>query len=248
MEQQHQEIELEEQGNTNNNSSNGNNDQDDNGNIEQEKEEIGGATSSDNKQQQQQQVVDKSAKGWIKNYGKKWKGTTKSPKMVPPIEMLFSWLGSFIGIGLVATIHYHVFIDKHMDADFQMIIGSFAASSVLIYGAVTSPLAQPRNLVLGHFLSAIIGVAFKHALQHVSLALASALAVSVSIVVMQLTKSLHPPGSATALIAVMSTTDYRWAGFFYVFMPVMTGVLIMLLVALVVNNISPKRSYPLYWW
>jgi len=259
MGDQHQEIELD---TYNNNSSNNNenindsNNEINNDNIS-EKDDIGGVGSSSSdvvsdkqqiEQQQQQQQGNNSFKGWVKTYGKKWKGTQKGPKMIPPIEILFSWIGSFVGIGLVATIHYHVFIDKHKAEDFQMLIGSFAASAVLIYGAVTSPLAQPRNLVMGHIVSAIIGVALRHALQHVSLALASALAVSVSIVVMQLTKCLHPPGGATALIAVMSTTDYRWAGFFYVFMPVATGVMIMLLVALVINNLSPKRSYPLYWW
>jgi hypothetical protein len=36
--------------------------------------------------------------------------------------------------------------------------GSFGASAVLIYGAVRSPLAQPRNLIGGHIISAVIGV------------------------------------------------------------------------------------------
>ena len=44
------------------------------------------------------------------------------------------------------------------ETDLVMIIGSFGASAVLIYGAIRSPLAQPRNLVGGHMISAAIGV------------------------------------------------------------------------------------------
>ncbi|KAF2071611.1 hypothetical protein CYY_007082 [Polysphondylium violaceum] len=186
--------------------------------------------------------------GHFKRYWKKWLGKERSPKMTSWDEMLFSFLGSVIGIGIVGTLHYHVLIGRGEEADLQMMIGSFAATAVIIYACGTSPLAQPRNLLLGHFVSAIIGVSLRHALKHVSLALASALAVSISIVVMQILKCLHPPGGATALIAVMSVTNYRWANYFFVFMPVTTGALIMLLVALVVNNLSPKRSYPIFWW
>lgn len=75
--------------------------------------------------------------------------------------------------------------------------------------------------------------------------IAAGFAVSTSIVGMQLTRTTHPPGGATALIAVMSP-PMKWAGYLYVLMPVLSGALVMLLVALIVNNIT--RRYPLYWW
>ena len=84
-----------------------------------------------------------------------------------------------------------------------MIIGSFGASAVLIYGAIKSPLAQPRNLLGGHIISALIGVTMVKICGPI-LWLAAALAVSLSIAVMHATKTLHPPGGATALIAVIS--------------------------------------------
>ena len=83
-----------------------------------------------------------------------------------------------------------------------MIIGSFGASAVLIYGAIKSPLAQPRNLIGGHILSAVVGVA-SYQLFHAHLWFASAVAVATAIAVMHATKTLHPPGGATALIAVI---------------------------------------------
>ncbi len=154
-------------------------------------------------------------------------------------ENLLSFTGSMIGIGLIAFIQ-----SKHLiDADNIMLIGSFGASSVLVFGIIQSPLAQPRNLVGGHFLSAIVGVTVYKVFPDI-LWITAPLAVSLAIVVMQITKTLHPPGGATALIAVIGSDTVKSLGYFYVISPVMSGVLIMLAVALVVNNLSFKRSYP----
>jgi CBS-domain-containing membrane protein len=85
-------------------------------------------------------------------------------------------VGSFLGIAAVAYIN-SIFLDK---TDLVMIIGSFGASAVLIYGAIRSPLAQPRNLIGGHVISAVIGVTI-YKLLPAHLWLASPLAVATSI-------------------------------------------------------------------
>lgn len=69
-------------------------------------------------------------------------------------EKFWSFLGSFLGLGTIAFIQSFYFHDQ----DNFFLIGSFGASSVLIYGVIQSPLAQPRNLIGGHLLSAVIGV------------------------------------------------------------------------------------------
>jgi len=61
---------------------------------------------------------------------------------------------------------------------------------------------------------------------------------------MQITKTLHPPGGATALIAVIGSEKVKSLGFLYVVSPVLTGALILLAVALVFNNLTPYRKYP----
>ncbi len=175
-------------------------------------------------------------------YFQKMKGTTKSPPMVGFFEICWSWVGAFLGIAAVASIHYNLIAQT----DLVMVIGSFGASAVLIYGAIKSPLAQPRNLVGGHIISAVIGVAC-YKLFGGQMWLASALAVATAIAVMHATKTLHPPGGATALIAVIGSTKVHELGFFYAVVPVGVGVLIMLIVALLINNIPKNRSYPEYW-
>ncbi|HSI77294.1 MAG TPA: HPP family protein, partial [Lunatimonas sp.] len=84
------------------------------------------------------------------------------------------------------------------------LIGSFGATAVLVYGAIQSPLAQPRNLLGGHILSAIIGVSVYKMMPEI-IWITAPLAVSLSILTMQYTRTLHPPGGATALIAVVGT-------------------------------------------
>lgn len=172
----------------------------------------------------------------------KMKGSGQSPPRVSLPEVMWSWLGSFLGIAAVSLVHYKML----EQTDLMMIIGSFGASAVLIYGAVRSPLAQPRNLIGGHILSAIVGVTAFQLLGGQPW-LAASLAVSTSIALMHLTKTLHPPGGATALIAVIGGDGVHSLGYLYVIMPVALGAGIMLLIALLVNNIAQNRRYPEFW-
>lgn len=176
-------------------------------------------------------------------YFQKMRGTTTSPPRVSLVEIGWSWLGAFLGILAVAWLNYKFLAG----AALVLLIGSFGASAVLIYGAIKSPLAQPRNLLGGHILSALIGVsAYKLFPSH--LWLAAPLAVATAIAVMHATRTLHPPGGATALIAVIGGAPVHALGFFYALVPVGLGAVIMLAVALLVNNIPRSRSYPEYWF
>ena len=177
------------------------------------------------------------------NYFNKMKGTTKSPPLVSLSEIIWSWIGAFLGIASVALINYHLVEEQ----DLVMIIGSFGASAVLIYGAIKSPLAQPRNLLGGHIISAVIGVT-AYEILHPHLWLAASVAVATAIAVMHATKTLHPPGGATSLIAVIGSQKIHNLGYLYAVIPVGLGAAVMLLVALLVNNIPKNRRYPEYWF
>lgn len=154
-------------------------------------------------------------------------------------DIFWTFLGGFFGIGIIGFISSRYFTLN----DNLFLIGSFGASAVLVYGATNSPLAQPRNLVGGHVISAVVGVTI-HKLIPGELWLSSALAVSLAIVAMQITKTLHPPGGATALIANIGSEKIKALGFMYVLSPVFTGVIILLIIALIFNNIPKNRRYP----
>ncbi len=154
-------------------------------------------------------------------------------------ENFWSFIGAFIGIGLISFLQtFQLTSDDNI-----FLIGSFGVSSVLIFGAIQSPLAQPRNLIGGHLISAIIGVTIYQLLPNI-LWLTAPLAVSSAIVMMQITKTLHPPGGATALLAVIGSDKIKSLGYFYVLSPVLSGCLILFLVAIIFNNITPNRKYP----
>ncbi len=180
----------------------------------------------------------------LREYFHKMKGGhTKSPPLVSLSEIIWSWIGAFCGIGAVAYINYNM-----LEAtDLLMVIGSFGASAVLIYGAIDVPLAQPRNFVGGHIVSAISGVTCYKLLEP-NLWLAGAVAVATAIAFMHATKTLHPPGGATALIAVIGSQKVHALGYLYIIIPVGLGATIMLVVALLVNNIPRSRRYPEFWF
>jgi CBS-domain-containing membrane protein len=175
-------------------------------------------------------------------YLRKMKGHTQSPPRVGFREIGWSWLGSLLGIAAVGLLNDHLL----EGSDLVLIIGSFGASAVLIFGAIKSPLAQPPNLIGGHLISALIGVS-AYKLLHPWMWLAAAVAVATAIAAMHATKTLHPPGGATALIAVIGGDKIHNLGYLYAFMPVTVGAAILLIVALMVNNISKSRRYPEFW-
>lgn len=167
--------------------------------------------------------------------------------MVSPLDHFLTFLGGFGGIALVGLLSN----SQNLEVNDQFfLIGSFGASAVLIYGLVNSPLAQPRNLFGGHIFSAIIGVTMHKLLggEDIPIWLAPALAVSTAIVVMQITKTLHPPGGATALIATIGSEKVKALGYWYVLSPVALGLVAMFLVALAVNNLHKDKAYPKKWF
>lgn len=159
--------------------------------------------------------------------------------LVDSREHFWSFVGAFVGIGIIAFIQSR----QLPSLENVFLIGSFGASCVLVYGAIQSPLAQPRNLIGGHVVSALVGVTVATLMPDI-IWLTAPLAVAFSIVFMQITRTLHPPGGATALIAVSGGTKIASMGYWYVLSPVFTGVMILFLVALLFNNITKNRHYP----
>lgn len=121
------------------------------------------------------------------------------------------------------------------------IMAPFGASCVLLYAVSQSPLAQPRNIILGHVLSAAVGLLVLN-LWGTSV-WAIALAVGVAIALMQFTGSVHPPAGANPLVILLTAqqVDYSWE---FLLFPVLTGALILVGIAYVVNNIFAEKKWP----
>lgn len=120
---------------------------------------------------------------------------------------------------------------------------------MLEFYAIESPLSQPRNAVLGQMVSCIVGVAvcklFRLSDDFDDLRwLAGAIACAAATSCMALTKTVHPPAGATALLAVTDDTILHLG--WYLIPVVLLGCILMQVVALLINNIA--RRFPLFWW
>tara|TARA_Y100001978_G_scaffold91549_1_gene82047 strand:- start:561 stop:1097 length:537 start_codon:yes stop_codon:yes gene_type:complete len=144
-----------------------------------------------------------------------------------------SFMGGFIAISCLGILSNF--------STYSLLIAPFGASTVLLFGVPNSPLAQPRNLVLGNLIGAISAVFCVFFLG--SSPLASGVAVGLTISLGQAFRCLHPPAGAVALLGVLLK-----ASPIFILIPVLSGSLILLGIAFSFH-LSQKReqSYPLHW-
>ncbi|KAI0100284.1 HPP-domain-containing protein [Nemania sp. FL0031] len=166
------------------------------------------------------------------------------------VPYLWAFLGSFSGLAVLQAIFGQsaYFIQRGVPP----LVASYGASAVLCFAAIEVPLAQPRAVIGGHFISALTGVIFARIFSINNLAeheyrlawLAASLSTATAVVVMMLTKTTHPPAGATALLPMVEPTIN---GLGWYFLPVvLLSSVVMIAVALLTNNI--QRRYPAFWW
>ncbi len=153
-------------------------------------------------------------------------------------EKFIASLGALLGVLVVAVVSLAV----SSGTTAGLMTASMGASAVLLFVVPHGALSQPWPVVGGHVVSAAVGVACQQWLP--AGLLTPALAVALSIVLMQYLRCVHPPGGATALMAVISGNEIHRLGFGYVLNPVLLNVLSMLVLALLFNNAFPWRRYP----
>ncbi len=124
-----------------------------------------------------------------------------------------------------------------------ILFASMAAASVLLYAAPHSPMAQPWPLLVGNLLSGAVG--WWCGMFIPDPVIAASCAVGLSVFVMHLTHSLHPPGAATAMIMVLYTAQIQHYGWLWAGVAVLVNALLSLLLALVINNLIHAGRYPL---
>jgi CBS domain-containing membrane protein len=154
------------------------------------------------------------------------------------VEKLVSGLGGFAGILLILLVTRH-FVGTDGAA---LIVASMGASAVLLFAVPHGPLSQPWALVGGHLVSAIIGVSCYLLIPDTLVA--ASCAVGLAITAMYYLQCVHPPGGASALVAVVGGPGVHDLGYQYVATPVMLNVAVILCVAVLFNYLFPWRRYP----
>ena len=121
------------------------------------------------------------------------------------------------------------------------LMAPFGASCVLAFGMPDSPLAQPRNIIGGHVIATLVGLAVLHTLGDSWWS--AALAVGLALAAMQQTRTLHAPAGANPLVVIASHAPLS-----FVITPVLAGSLVIVAVAWCLNNARQANSYPKYWY
>lgn len=121
-----------------------------------------------------------------------------------------------------------------------LLMGSFAASSLLVFAYPDSPFSQPRNVILGHLLGTLTGLVCLHlgagTWWH------DALAVGAAIALMKATRTVHPPAVSNPLIVFALKP-----GWLFLLFPSLAGAALLILVALVYHNLRRSAPWPKYW-
>ena len=128
------------------------------------------------------------------------------------------------------------------DGDTPILVASMGASAALLFALPHSRLSQPYPFVAGHLVSVLVGVTCARYIP--DQAIAVALAVGLALICMQYLRCFHPPGGAAAVIAVVGGESIHSLGYYFVLMPVGLNVLLMLLMAILLNRLIPRRRYP----
>jgi len=167
-----------------------------------------------------------------------------NPK-IPTDVILRSGLASFFGIGCLTGLHYGI-----SNTDLTMVLGSFGATAVLVYGYPGAPFSQPKNVVVGHVLSAGFGVlASKFITPSLGVMVAAPTAISLSTMGMMVLGVVHPPAGGTCLIACLGSEAISQLGFYFL-VPTGFGSMFLVSTAWLINNLSqaPARKYPTNGW
>jgi len=146
--------------------------------------------------------------------------------------VMLAWLGGAIAISVVASLASLT--------STPLVLGSFGATCVLVFGYPDVPFSQPRNIVFGHVLSSLIGLIFLTAFgPHWW---SAGLATGTAIAVMMLTRTVHPPAGSNPVIIFLSSPG--WSFLLY---PTLVGAMLITAVAALYNNATRPSNYPKYW-
>jgi len=153
-------------------------------------------------------------------------------------ERLIGCAGALLGVALVGFICNSLLGGwSHL----PLIAAPIGASAVLLFAVPASPLAQPWPIIGGNTISALVGVAVAQLASDPFLAMG--LAVSLAIIAMSFTRSLHPPGGAIALSAVIGGPVAASTGYAFPFVPVALNSFLLVVLGIALHWLS-GRSYP----
>jgi CBS-domain-containing membrane protein len=146
-------------------------------------------------------------------------------------QSVLAGIFSIITIGILTILTYKTSYGIFL-------IASFGSTMVLLYGYPDSPFAQPKNIILGHFLTAFIGVIFLNFIP-LPIFINIPLAVGFGVMFMILFKVTHPPAGGNPIIVIIGSVSFD-----YLLTPVLIGSIIVVMFGVIINKFLFKKEYP----
>tara|TARA_B100000579_G_scaffold434398_1_gene455223 strand:+ start:837 stop:1304 length:468 start_codon:yes stop_codon:yes gene_type:complete len=146
-------------------------------------------------------------------------------------QSVLAGIFSIITIGILTILTYKTSYGIFL-------IASFGSTMVLLYGYPESPFAQPKNIILGHFLTAFIGVVFLNFIP-LPIFINIPLAVGFGVMSMILFKVTHPPAGGNPIIVIIGSVSFD-----YLLTPVLIGSIIVVMFGVIINKFLFKKVYP----
>jgi CBS-domain-containing membrane protein len=168
----------------------------------------------------------------VKDFINKFKGGHDKPTDPQWSHIFFCGVCGFLAIGLLAWLTE--------SGEHSLILGSFGASCVLLFGYPDSPFSQPRNIVFGHTMSTLVGLIILYSLGVHWWSMS--LAVSLAIILMMRFGVMHPPAGSNPLIVFLLQPSWKFA-----LNPTLEGALVLVILGLLLINLRPNKQYPKYW-
>ena len=167
------------------------------------------------------------------------------------LKKIICWRPLLGGIGAAITITilaYITFQSVLSDSIYGLWLAtSFGSTVVVVFGYPENEFAQPKNVLFGHLLCALIGILFvilfKITQDRTIFFLAVGLAVGISVMFMMALKIAHPPAGGNTIVAMLAQDSFQ-----YLIFPIMVGAVTIIIGGVIYNRFILKKKYPTKWF
>ena len=147
-------------------------------------------------------------------------------------QSFFAGLFSILTISILTLLTYKTELGVFL-------LASFGSSMVLLYGYPDSPFAQPKNVFFGHLITSIVGLIFLYFVP-LPIFIIIPIAVGFGVGLMIFLNVTHPPAGGNPIIVIIGSVSFD-----YLFSPVITGSIIIIIFAIIINRLILKKNYPI---
>jgi len=166
------------------------------------------------------------------------------------LKKIFCWppllggIGAGVTIGILAYITFQSILAGTVYG--LWLAASFGSSVVVVFGYPDNEFAQPKNVLFGHLLCALIGIIFVTLFEisqdRIIFFLAIGIAVGLSVMIMMALKITHPPAGGNTIVVMLTQDSFQFLIF-----PIMVGAITIIIGGVIYNRFILKKNYPLKW-